>query len=509
MKKLYIILLAALFTGYNKLSAQCAPGNLTSGGTNASYAISTIQTFKATCSGPVRTVVATPVGASLDDFRGSGYYVQCRLRTATGTLLATSAKTDQWYSGATIVFNFSCANVALVNGATYQLEFYESSGTYAVYLFLRTTTSEYADGNLMEDGVARPAFDLRKWQVNIDPGTLSSAYATSTQIISPCLGFYDGSMNLIASVQASATNGISGSTTAKVWIETTQPASYVKRHYEITPAANASTATGKVTLYFTQAEFDAFNAVNTLKLPMNSSDVTGKAALRIEKRGGISSNGTGLPNTYTGSVTNIDPADADIIWNSGLSRWEVSFDVTGFSGFFVKTSLNVLPLQWLTMNAMLNSSGQTQLLWQVQETDIRTYTIERSVDNREFVVAGNITSKGDGANTYGFTEAMPLNGTAYYRIKQSGNDGKNSYSKTLRVSSKGSSSVSVYPNPFTTTITLQSNASQTARLLDASGRLVQTLALKAAANTINTTIWSKGIYTLQTQNGESMKMIKK
>lgn len=157
--------------------------------------------------------------------------------------------------------------------------------------------------------------------------------------------------NLIARVAPDTTNGISGNTTAKVWVESSQPAAYVKRHYEITPAANASTATGTVTLYFTQSEFDDFNAVNTLKLPTGPTDAAGIANLKIEKRPGVSNNGSGLPATYSGASATIDPTDAKIVWNALQSRWEVTFDVTGFSGFFAKTQSAPL--------AIMEIAGQT------------------------------------------------------------------------------------------------------------------------------------------------------
>ena len=104
---------------------------------------------------------------------------------------------------------------------------------------------------------------------------------------------------LIATVTGSGANPINGNSTAKVWVEGTQPASYVKRHYEITPASNAATATGTVTLYFTQQEFTDYNALNIIKLPADAADLdNNKLNLRIEKRSGTSSNGSGLPESY-------------------------------------------------------------------------------------------------------------------------------------------------------------------------------------------------------------------
>ena len=50
--------------------------------------------------------------------------------------------------------------------------------------------------------------------------------------------------------------------------------------------------------------------------------------------------GTGtVPGTYSGGTTLIDPNDANIIWNATTSRWEITFTVSGFSGFYLHTSM--------------------------------------------------------------------------------------------------------------------------------------------------------------------------
>jgi hypothetical protein len=150
---------------------------------------------------------------------------------------------------------------------------------------------------------------------------------------------YNNNCTLIASVMKQGGNtAINGPTTAKVWIDNSQAAAFGKRHYEITPAANAGTATGRITLYFTQQEFTDFNAVNDVKLPVDATDAANnKANLLIEKMPGTTSDGTGLPVTYSGPSTTIDPADANIIWNPVNGYWEVTISTTGFGAFFVKT----------------------------------------------------------------------------------------------------------------------------------------------------------------------------
>lgn len=113
---------------------------------------------------------------------------------------------------------------------------------------------------------------------------------------------------------------------------------YVQRHYDILPDNNAASATATVTLYFTQQEFNNFNAManHGADLPTAPTDATGIANLRIYQYHGTST--TGLPGSYTGSAVAIDPVDTKIVWNTTTEWWEVTFDITGFSGFFASNA---------------------------------------------------------------------------------------------------------------------------------------------------------------------------
>lgn len=170
--------------------------------------------------------------------------------------------------------------------------------------------------------------------------------AVNSSISQTQTGFtiYNSDCSLIASItKKGGSTAINGSTTAKVWVEAIQPAAYLKRHYDIKPAANASTATGKVTLYFTQQEFSDLNAVNEVKLPVDAADADNfKANLMVEEIDGTSSDGTGLPYTYSGASVTINPADNDIVWNPTNGYWEVTFYTSGFGGFFIKTQTGKL-----------------------------------------------------------------------------------------------------------------------------------------------------------------------
>jgi len=147
----------------------------------------------------------------------------------------------------------------------------------------------------------------------------------------------DFNNNLISAVEATGASPVSGDIDANVWVDNTDNPDYIKRHYELNPVTNTTTATGKVTIFFTQAEFDEYNAAvvgRSIKLPENSADISGISNIMIEKYSG-DSGGKGLPDSYGSQVAYINPADADIHWNATTQRWEIAFNTTGFGGFFL------------------------------------------------------------------------------------------------------------------------------------------------------------------------------
>lgn len=497
-----------------KIQAQCTasvPG--ISGGSATTFAIKTAQSFTPTCNGQLNTIVFNFNNPFADDLRGSGYFIKCNLKSAMGTLIATgiwpggSTTTDNVFPGQNLSADFTCDNITLISGTQYIWEL-QCNDLIELILFSYTATSTYAGGAYIKDGVVQTNNDVQGWTVNLGSGTLATANSTKTQNVSTCNTFYNAAAQLIAKVVPGTTNGIAGNTTAKVWLETTQPAQFVKRHYEITPAANATTATGTVTLYFTQQEFTDFNAVNTLKLPTGAADVTGIANLQIEKRPGVSSDGSGLPNTYTGTAVTIDPVDANIVWNSALSRWGVTFAVTGFSGFFVKTISGTLPLNWLSISGNLNTNKQATLRWQVQENNVSSYSIEKSNNGRTFNSIAMLNSKGDGVNAYNFTDATALNGVSYYRIKQVDRDGRNSYSTIIKLSNNQISILQVYPNPVKDIVSISgATIGSKAILADVSGKQLQQIIITQSAFTIDMSKYNSGIYLLKT-DGVVQKIIK-
>jgi hypothetical protein len=353
--------------------------------------------------------------------------------------------------------------------------------------------------------------------VIVDASSLPTATQTATQSISNNSISATGCA-LIANILPNGASPVAGNITAKVWIETTQPTQFVKRHYEITPATNAIAATGKVTLYFTDAEFNSFNTqsiVPALLLPISTDaplNITSrKANLRVEKRAGTG-DANGTLGSYTGAISTIDPADADIIWNSTASRWEVSFDVTGFSGFWAKTSSVVLPVSLLSFKGKKLKNNTNLLTWRVaDEKDLSAYLVEKSTDSKTFEQVGIVKTKGSNS-IYEFTDKNTISGSSglYYRLKMIDLDEKIEYSKIINLESdKILRGVKIYPNPTSNIVNIEIegtlNKSVQMSVKDISGRVVLQQTLTSDNSTINMSAVSGGLYILETQFSDGQK----
>lgn len=144
---------------------------------------------------------------------------------------------------------------------------------------------------------------------------------------------------LITTVEAIGDTPVSGTVPIKEWRYPPTEGYYVPRQYELYPENDPDNAMAKITFYYTQNDFNEYNGyiASALKLPIDSSDIKGISSILIEKRVGTSYNDSGWPSTYAGATTQIDPVDADILWNSTAKRWEVSFETKGMGGYYLKT----------------------------------------------------------------------------------------------------------------------------------------------------------------------------
>lgn len=151
--------------------------------------------------------------------------------------------------------------------------------------------------------------------------------------------------------------------------------------------------------------------------------------------------------------------DYDIYASRLLSNGTLPINLLEFK--CIETGETVV-LQWKTSNE-INNAG---------------FDIERSADavhweKLAFKLASQSAST---VVTYYFTDARPLDGTSYYRLKQMDRDGLFTYSKTIQVNrSKQVASIRVWPNPTSDVLNIRFAENQFAgrlQLYNTNGELV-------------------------------------
>lgn len=182
--------------------------------------------------------------------------------------------------------------------------------------------------------------------------------------------FSEGTVSLLRNqigeplVTPSGADPVSGNVVKQVFedsvVQTLNGSPFVPRHYAIQPSNDAANATATVTLYFTQQDFDVFNAYpnHGPDLPHGPNDLADLGNLRIYQYHGFSA--TNVPGTYGGAGVVITPAASAIVWNAAYQWWEVSFPVTGFSGFFASNgsfNYNQTPAPVITTGDSMHICG--------------------------------------------------------------------------------------------------------------------------------------------------------
>jgi Secretion system C-terminal sorting domain len=138
-----------------------------------------------------------------------------------------------------------------------------------------------------------------------------------------------------------------------------------------------------------------------------------------------------------------------------------------------------------------------------------TMTLERSADARNYTGIYNITADAARCNQpFDYTDANPLPGMNYYRLKIVDADGKVTYSTTVALLNavKGFDIISIAPNPvvadnFKLNVASAQSGKMEIVIFDMQGRLVnrQTITLIAGFNSmpVNVANLAAGTYTIK------------
>ena len=272
---------------------------------------------------------------------------------------------------------------------------------------------------------------------------------------------------------------------------------YLDRNYVVHPSNPPSADVG-IRLYFTDAEIDSLVNAHSCANCINPGSAY---ELGITKYSGfIAEENDILDDNTAGFFHYILPEKTAIVPHG--NGYYAEFTVNSFSEFWfgngVGNDTKPLPVDLLLFDAV-KQFGSVLLSWKISnEVNVVRYEIERGSNIWNFKNIGFVAINSSGKNS--FTDAQPLVGTNYYRLKIVERNGVFTYSPIKKITfGNDGDIIFIYPNPITNaTLFIASTVNCTScYLYDATGKLVKNFILQGKNNTINIAGVAKGIYTLK------------
>ena len=269
----------------------------------------------------------------------------------------------------------------------------------------------------------------------------------------------------------------------------------LNKTFHITPATNNSTGAYEITLYFTQAEVQAWEAAtgqswNNIQLVKVPSQISRYTPTTREPDG-------------PGTVHIVTPTRGTLGSNYTLTY---TFN-NGFSGFGAGIpEISTLPVNLLSFQGKLVGYSGVLNWVTTYEQNSRVFVIEKSLDGRDFYSIGSINAKGTSINLNNYYYAdNNLRALNYYRLKIVDNDGSMTYSQIVVIRyNDAPQEVTILKNPFSSSIGLQlSKKAQLVKLqlVDVNGTILEKKVFSKPTQLIHWTLQnrslSKGVYVLQ------------
>lgn len=229
----------------------------------------------------------------------------------------------------------------------------------------------------------------------------------------------------------------------------------------------------------------------------------------------------GIEITGPTSISNYNPALLQVQYtangSTGLSFTYASVDAAGKASTAASYSIGwllPLPLQVMSVRAELNGTIAT-VNWKTEnEINISRFFVERSIDNINFVAAGDLATAGNytGIKNYSLQNdisGLTVNPVIYYRIRVVDIDGKITYSNTVAVRLSNLKGIIAWPNPITDNVTIalysSVNTNVEVRIMDVAGKTVTAANYNIVKgnnqiNITNLARMAQGVYMLQVKD---------
>ena len=315
--------------------------------------------------------------------------------------------------------------------------------TYYVNVDLFSSTSTRGTYCVTVDELSSSMITITATDCTSDQFSISGYNATYTGWIS----LVDGAGNINANVRQTAGTATSFSSSRTIKTGTARVdgigQSYLNRNFLV----NGTGATAAdLQLFFTDAE------LTNLGVSLPSLSVS-----RVS--------GTVCTPNFTGVATSLTPQTGSGS-AGGVSYVQVS--TPGFSNFFIKGGSAVLPIGISYFKGSKKTAGN-YLDWKVNCSTSPSVliTLERSLDSRNFKAIDEQTATSVRClQAFDYTDASPLAGINYYRLKVVDQAGVVNYSSIVALlnKEKGFEVISIAPNPVKNNATLTLTSAKAAKL---------------------------------------------
>ena len=166
-----------------------------------------------------------------------------------------------------------------------------------------------------------------------------------------------------------------------------------------------------------------------------------------------------------------------------------------------------IPVELLSFTGQLIDKQTVKLDWATaSERNAAYFSVEKSVNGKDFKTIGTVNAIGNSAkrNDYTFNDVLSeMDKIMYYRLKQMDVNGDFKYTKTVTIYNNASknSTLKVYPNPATHTITVDvTEGIKSVNVYNLQGILVK----QSRMNEVNISDCAAGIYLLEVENTEGV-----
>ncbi len=261
---------------------------------------------------------------------------------------------------------------------------------------------------------------------------------------------------------------------------------------------------------------NANKAAPVISTPLNANSVSGTAQasdIIHLYRNPTTDCGTCQGKIYLGSTT----ANGSGVWSFthslGLSLAEqllvtaTATDASNNTSEF--SACLVLPVEFAAFTVTKKETQKALLAWTTTfESNNDYFVVERSSDGIHWTALDTLKSEGNSSTalTYSFTDEAALPGTNYYRLKQVDKDQTVAFSQLRSLLFGSESTISFYPNPANTAVTIQHlSGTVTIDLINALGQSVYRLQTDQPTATLDVSGLANGVYFLNILMNETLQ----